>query len=297
MLRSDKDMKPVNEIDPQTNIVPQSVVVAQPLGADEKYPTAIAAVSTTVMFSEDQNPRNENFVTSSSSTSKLARVTVADEQPSKKIRKREVEDLSSGSEEEVDEGFSVDGLVYSMMWNSLEQQTALDLVLGEFSYDCKQTLMIKITTPARSSGWAINICPFDDNHFSDIYFHFNPRFQKSVLIMNDKQGVWGMQDKRRLDVSSKLDAIISSSVVLIIQITSKGFIVYANGQIVDYFPHRREIEMIDSKQDKTTGGNLFSALAAFAASANTEKKRGKLRLIVNPRDGNGNQQEMIIHKV
>ena len=55
-----------------------------------------------------------------------------------------------------------------------------------------ETLVMRVTVPAHSSSWGINICPKDHKDFEEIAFHFNPR-RRFVAMNNREANIWGQQ--------------------------------------------------------------------------------------------------------
>ncbi len=55
-----------------------------------------------------------------------------------------------------------------------------------------ETLVMRVTVPAHSQSWGINICPKDHKGFEDIVFHFNPR-RRFVAMNNRDANMWGTQ--------------------------------------------------------------------------------------------------------
>lgn len=55
-----------------------------------------------------------------------------------------------------------------------------------------ETLVMRVTVPAHSESWGINICAKDHKQFEEIMFHFNPR--RRFVAMNNREGnTWGQQ--------------------------------------------------------------------------------------------------------
>lgn len=55
-----------------------------------------------------------------------------------------------------------------------------------------ETLVMRVTVPAHSRSWGINICPKNHKDFEEIAFHFNPR--RRFVAMNNREGnIWGQQ--------------------------------------------------------------------------------------------------------
>ena len=55
-----------------------------------------------------------------------------------------------------------------------------------------ETLVMRVTAPAHSQSWGINLCPSKHEEFSQVLFHFNPR--RRFVAMNSRQdNVWGQQ--------------------------------------------------------------------------------------------------------
>lgn len=55
-----------------------------------------------------------------------------------------------------------------------------------------ETLVMRVTVPAHSRSWGINICPKNHKNFEEILFHFNPR-RRFVAMNNRESNIWGQQ--------------------------------------------------------------------------------------------------------
>lgn len=55
-----------------------------------------------------------------------------------------------------------------------------------------ETLVMRITVPAHSQSWGINISPQDHRDFEEVLFHFNPR-RRFVAMNNREDNIWGQQ--------------------------------------------------------------------------------------------------------
>ena len=55
-----------------------------------------------------------------------------------------------------------------------------------------ETLVMRVTVPAHSRSWGINICPKNHKDFQEIVFHFNPR-RRFVAMNNREENIWGQQ--------------------------------------------------------------------------------------------------------
>eukprot|EP01039_Chlorochromonas_danica_P011588 gene11589-12981_t len=182
-------------------------------------------------------------------------------------RKKVEEESDSDSEVVVDlRPFSALGMLHESIWKSSDAENPLLLFLR--GYDCasgSNTLALEYTAALDSSGWSLNLTSSTDEDNMDVFFHFNPRYSKSSLIMNDRQGTWGDAEKKRLHSG---DGLWSSQVRLIIQFRLEGFLLFANDKFAAFFPHRREL-----------GG-----VADF-------------RLVFSTEDDNGHRHEVTVSKV
>jgi hypothetical protein len=119
-------------------------------------------------------------------------------------------DDSAGTFIDPDTLFSPAGLIFQDVWNS-RQSTAVDLnlLLPNFSLystsssSGNQTLALQMLIPDGSIGWSLSICPAsldpsDETHLTDALFHFNPRYNKQLLVMTDRLGSWGTEVRRSL---------------------------------------------------------------------------------------------------
>lgn len=55
-----------------------------------------------------------------------------------------------------------------------------------------ETLVMRVTVPAHSRSWGINISPKNHKDFEEIVFHFNPR-RRFVAMNNRESNIWGQQ--------------------------------------------------------------------------------------------------------
>lgn len=55
-----------------------------------------------------------------------------------------------------------------------------------------ETLVMRVTVPAHSQSWGVNICPKEHSDFAEILFHFNPR-RRFVAMNNREDNIWGQQ--------------------------------------------------------------------------------------------------------
>jgi len=148
--------------------------------------------------------------------------------------------------------FSPAGIIFQDSWNSrLSSAVDLNLLLPNFSFypsssGGNQTLALQIQIPEGSIGWSLSICPAsqdptDNTHLTDALFHFNPRYNKQMLVMTDRLGTWGTEVRRSLGKDSREEAVLAKRFELMIQIREEGFVVFANGVYCDYFVHRRPL--------------------------------------------------------
>lgn len=164
--------------------------------------------------------------------------------------------------------FHPDGVVSEQLWSSLSAESDHQLILGDFSFDRKQTLGLRVVVPKESKSWSFNLCPEDDWHNSNVLLHFNPRCKKSELVMNDKQGTWNVGASWKFSSSDGMKALMSSELDLMVQLRPMGFFVFVEDEFCALFPHRRD------------PGHLT-----------------QLKLRFNAKDGNGNAQNVVVHKV
>ena len=167
--------------------------------------------------------------------------------------------------------FSPPGLLASKDWDPSTNPHTQDHLLDNFSLvdaaHGKQTLALRLTVPPDAKRWSINISPRDHCQFTNVLLHFNPRYKKKQLEMNDKQGTWGTSN-HRTDFQALHAQVGPGTVDLVIHIRADGFSIYSNGRFCTFFPHRRDIT-----------------------------RYGALRLTVPALDDNGNQEKLVLHKV
>eukprot|EP01036_Dinobryon_divergens_P034168 gene34168-44144_t len=152
--------------------------------------------------------------------------------------------------------FSSAGTVFEQAWSSaLTSSLDLNILLPGFClFDPEQpepgvqTLVLQLSVPTNSIGWALNLCPAttsadDDLFLSDVLFHFNPRYEgkKKGLVMNDRQGTWGSELRRQLGDSSGDEKLLLRNMEVMIQIREQAFVVFVGGTLSDFFVHRRLI--------------------------------------------------------
>jgi len=111
------------------------------------------------------------------------------------------------------------------------------------------TLVVQLTVPAKPKRWSVNICP-EGGADSHILLHFNPRYNKGKLVLNDKQVFWGAGRSVPMRADTGFGsrgaprgaaALNSSSVELLISVRETGFACFVNGQCACFFPHRSDI--------------------------------------------------------
>jgi len=164
--------------------------------------------------------------------------------------------------------FHPDGIVSEQSWSSLTADSDYQLILEDFSFDRKQTLGLRVVVPRESLSWSFNVSPEDDWHNSNILLHFNPRYKKSELIMNDKQGTWNDGMSLKFSSSDGMKALMSSELDLTVQLRPMGFFIFVHDEFCALFPHRRDPSQLS-----------------------------RFKLTFNAKDGNGNVQNVVLHKV
>ena len=110
-----------------------------------------------------------------------------------KKKQRQSEIITAATKEDLTALFSPTGLLLNSDWNTTKDPVMREFLLENFAYDKNNTLGVKLTVPPGSTRWSFNICPPDHFESTNILLHFNPRKGKRTeLVMNDKQGTWGM---------------------------------------------------------------------------------------------------------
>ncbi len=114
------------------------------------------------------------------------------------------------------------------------------------------TLVLQLEIPDKPKRWSVEICP-SEHHSSYKFLHFNPRYNKHEIIMNNKMGFWGAGRKvyMRKDTAGKSQnrgttALMSRQVELMISIRETGFAIFANGQCCAFFPHRSDLTKLST---------------------------------------------------
>jgi hypothetical protein len=126
--------------------------------------------------------------------------------------------------------------------------------VGMSSADARpnNTLVLQLSVPPNAKRWAVNIGPEHHNECAFIFLHFNPRYSKSQLVLNNKAGTWGAGRKVRFNSSSKdgsgskgAAALLSTNIELMISVRENGFACFANGECCCFFPHRTDISKLE----------------------------------------------------
>lgn len=181
----------------------------------------------------------------------------------------EEEALASAPVSRPNELFAPSGILLNTDWNPKLKPVIKSWALSQFSLSGNQTLAINLTVPRNFRRWSLNICPTNHRDFSDLLFHFNPRYNKNraehMLVMNDKHGTWGAELRSPFIANDPLSAGV---ITLMIQIRPEGFCIFANGKFRALFRHRREIE-----------------------------KFSDLQLLILDKDENGMVEEAVFHKI
>ncbi len=110
------------------------------------------------------------------------------------------------------------------------------------------TLVLQCSVPENPRRWSINLCPENHNRGTYVFLHFNPRYNKNRLILNNKQGMWGSGVGERMSREGGRNlgttALLSKHIELMISIRETGFAVFANGKCCSFFPHRTDISKL-----------------------------------------------------
>ncbi|CAM9228209.1 unnamed protein product, partial [Hapterophycus canaliculatus] len=101
-----------------------------------------------------------------------------------------------------------------------------------------ETLVMRVTVPAHSESWGINICAKDHKQFEEIMFHFNPR-RRFVAMNNRESNVWGQQEKYML--TTRWPDMFNVSINVAVQIDGAGFHVAVDGKYCATFAHRTKL--------------------------------------------------------
>jgi hypothetical protein len=131
--------------------------------------------------------------------------------------------------------FPANGLILTEDWNPRDEHsnfgTSKSFLLENFSVLKNQTLVFKITVPADSKRWSVNLGPPEmhtasssDENWSNILYHFNPRSspkRKEFVQCDMTDGVWGVTDRRPFSAYSVLPI---GNFMLMIQVGAALFI-------------------------------------------------------------------------
>ena len=178
---------------------------------------------------------------------------------------------SNKSEAHLDtEIFKPENILMSTSWNPYDEfqkkgagASALELVLENFGFESYQTLALKLTVPANSDHYSINITPCEDDNYDDIFYHVNPRKAKyKNVVFNDRTVTWGRPET--IDLAN-LPQLFDTTIELVVQIRREGFIAFVNGVFIKFFAHRRDL--LDYKKLKlqipTQDDNGYPCRAIF----------------------------------
>lgn len=161
-------------------------------------------------------PKYTTHVVSSFPAEENESVVVTSNEPSISTTTRAIEQRApiNINFDDVSDTFSSPGTILEQTWSSaFTNSVDLNILLPGFFLFSRdqpglQTLVLQLSVPTNSNGWALNICPAtaspdDDMFLSDVLFHFNPRYEgkKRGLVMNDRQGTWGPELRRPLGES------------------------------------------------------------------------------------------------
>eukprot|EP00903_Cladosiphon_okamuranus_P008036 g7751.t1 len=100
-----------------------------------------------------------------------------------------------------------------------------------------ETLVMRVTVPAHSRSWGINISPRNHKDFEEIVFHFNPR-RRFVAMNNRESNIWGQQEKYMLP---RWPEMFNVSISVAVQIDRAGFHVAVDGKYCATFTHRTKL--------------------------------------------------------
>ena len=110
-----------------------------------------------------------------------------------KKKQRQADQITAASEQDLTSMFAPPGSLLSSDWNTIEDPVMREFKLENFGLKKNNTLAMKLTVPPGSTRWSFNISPPNHCDSTNILLHFNPRKgKKTELVINDKQGTWGM---------------------------------------------------------------------------------------------------------
>ena len=127
-----------------------------------------------------------------------------------------------------------DGLLLVEDWNPLDEHTRQgkhkEFTLKNFGFLSNQTLAFKITVPAGSRRWSINIAPPETNDLSpwcDFLLHFNPRYgsgktKERLVLTNKADDLWGIEEGKPM---KDLVTPLYDTFVLLIQVLAANIII------------------------------------------------------------------------
>ncbi|KAL3885287.1 hypothetical protein ACJMK2_025370 [Sinanodonta woodiana] len=108
------------------------------------------------------------------------------------------------------------------------------------------TLILLRAYVETGNRFSINIKTGNDSSASDTAFHFNPRNNEAVVVMNSRErGQW--QSEERTELNTFLPYIFEKRPFEIkIAISSSGFQVYGNAKKLCFFSHRVDVSRLSS---------------------------------------------------
>ena len=139
------------------------------------------------------------------------------------------------------EVFKPENILMETSWSPFDEfqkgadAAPMELVLENFGFEKYQTLAVILTVPPDSEHYSINITPFEEGNTDDILYHINPRKSKyNNVIFNYRTVTWGKPIAYPLD---KLPQLFDTTIELVIQVRSTGFVAFVNGVSINFFKH------------------------------------------------------------
>lgn len=177
-----------------------------------------------------------------------------------------IEDELQATEQDISKFFSKIGIISSDPWASSNCNENKAFLLPNFSFQGNNTIGIQLSIPSQKQ-WALNITPENDFFLTDIYLHYNFRYERRKIALSDRQGTWGDVILPFLPQFVQFQTA-NQQLTLKIVIREEGFFVFSDKLFVSYFKHRRMIP---------------------------ENKN--LQLIFNYQDDNGKPMDVIVNRV
>lgn len=199
---------------------------------DLKFAYSLPSIQQNDLEEEEAEQVESSAIHTSESVYKIKKKRLQEEMPLG-------DDLLEPADNRLHSLFDTLELQETVEWDSSVVAEPFDIKLPKFS-EGNDTLLMQLKVPKQSASWSINITPRQNSYGFDILLHFNVRYRKNKLVLNDRQGTWGIQIDHPLQESSKREPLRAPSLILVFVILPEGFAVFCNDIYRSFFPHRRD---------------------------------------------------------